>query len=170
MELLVYSGFWLAKTNSPASLSFFLRLSHSLAVFCSFVVTYHPCRHTPPHSINSLSPPHTDSTLYILPPSLSLSSLSSPCHRGEIKKNLPASVVLFISVLTLHSPLSHCCGASSRMHARRHARKHAPSLWGDGQTVPRCGLLYGWPDLSLLLLTRRHAVNLPFWSTEKGPA
>lgn len=82
MQLLVYSGFWLAKTNSLARLSFFLRLS--LAVFCSFVVTYHPCRHTPPHSINSLSPPHTDSTLSIRPPSLSLSPLF-PLHAIGVK-------------------------------------------------------------------------------------
>lgn len=72
--------FWFGRPSctAPTCLAFFLRLSLSLslAVFFSllaplyFVVTFQPCRHTPPHSIKS----HRQHSLSLLPSFLSLLS------------------------------------------------------------------------------------------------
>ncbi len=141
------------------SLSVSVTLSSLLAPL-SFVVTYHPCRHTP-HSIKSLFPAsrrqhslHPSSVL-----SLSLLSLSSPCHGGE---NLPASVILSLYLSLPFSFLYFPAVGPPQKHTHTHpflVRRWAdsPSLWA---------VVWLARPVSFIADKEAHS-NVPSWSTER---
>lgn len=118
-----------------------------------------PAGTLPPHSIKSVSPPHTDTTLLSSssPPSL-LSILS--CHGGEIEKKTFSFI--YKSLPVLPSPSSFpCCGLSSNAHTDTHM-----SLARRG-TAARCRLLYGRAGLFLLIADSEARCGVPCWPTEK---
>lgn len=110
IQLLVYSVFWLPRAlcDSLTPLYFFLRLSLSLRLFLlSLLLCLLLSPTIPAGTLLTQSSPFPPLAQTALSPSvLSLFSLSSPCHRDEIKKNLPASVILSL-YLSLPFSLLH---------------------------------------------------------------
>lgn len=148
-HLLLYSVFGLPRAlcNSLTHLSFFL-LSLLLCLLLS------PSIPVGTLLLNQVFFPLLTQTA--LSPSflpLSLSSLSMPWGWCEKKRSSQLlSFSLSLPFTLVHFPTE----------GTPQTRTHTPPYWGDGWTVPRCGLLYGWPGPSLLLLTRRHTIACGF--------
>lgn len=109
-----------------------------------------PAGTLPPHSIKSVSPPHTDTTLLSSssPPSL-LSILS--CHGGEIEKKLS---LLYTSPYQSFPLLRRFPAVGS---PQTHTRTHTCPWRGGGQPLA-VGCCMVEQACFFLLLTARHAV------------
>lgn len=118
-----------------------------------------PAGTLPPHSIKSVSPPHTDTTL-LSSSSPPLSPLYPIMPWGWNRKKTFSFI--YKSLPVLPSPSSFpCCGLSSNAHTDTHM-----SLARRG-TAARCQLLYGRAGLFLLIADSEARCGVPCWPTEK---